>query len=120
MKGRNASCAHEVDWDGMVRRVRTEPMPVAEVERVAPNEKITGVTFDMIALREAARVGLDIQKAALSDLPRQYGEWIVGQDGLAAGFAAFPRRHQLAQELIAAQAKTKARMPEQCRVVATA
>ena len=108
--GRNTSCAHEADADGVVRRVRTEPMPVAEVERVAPNEKITGVTFDMAALRDAARAGASALGAALSDLPRQYGDWIAAQGAEAARFAHQPRRHQMAEELIAAQAKTKARM----------
>lgn len=108
--GRNTSCAHEVDEYGVVRRVRTEPMPVAEVERVAPNEGITGVTFDMVALRDAARAGADELKAALSDLPRQYGEWIAAQGPLADQFAHLPRRHQMAKELIKAQADTKRRM----------
>lgn len=85
-------------------------MPVAEVERVAPNEKITGVTFDMVALRDAARAGVDALRAALSDLPRQYGEWITAQGPLADEFAHQPRRHQMAKELIKAQADTKRRM----------
>lgn len=108
--GRNTACAHEADADGVVRRVRTEPMPVAEVERVAPNESITGVTFDMIALRDAARSGADPLRDALADLPRHYGDWIAAQSPLADQFAGEPRRREMAQDLIKAQRDTMARM----------
>lgn len=56
--GRNTSGAWEAsDAGGCVRRAWTDPLPVAEVERVAPNETIGGVTFGMEALADAAAVG---------------------------------------------------------------
>ena len=113
--GRSTACAHEADADGVVRRVRTEPMPVAEVERVAPNESITGVTFDMVALRDAARAGADPLRAALADLPRHYGDWIAAQSPLADQFANEPRRREMAQDLIKAQRDTMARIASRDR-----
>jgi hypothetical protein len=45
-----------------------------------------------------------------SDLPRHYGDWIAAQSPLADQFASEPRRREMAQDLITAQAETKARM----------
>ena len=57
--GRNVSGAWRADDDGVVRRVWTDPLPVAEVERVAANDGIEGVTFEMEALAQAAEAGGD-------------------------------------------------------------
>ncbi len=52
--GRNTSGGWEApDVDGRVRRAWTDPLPMAEVERVAPNEEIPDVVFGMEALAEA-------------------------------------------------------------------
>jgi len=45
--GRNAAAAWAQDKDGEVRRVWTDHLPLAEVERVAPNENIPNVEFGM-------------------------------------------------------------------------
>ena len=50
---------------------------MAEVERVAPNEAIDGVTFGMEALAELAEAGGAGSAAALAGLPALYGAWIA-------------------------------------------
>ncbi|HEY5105734.1 MAG TPA: DISARM system helicase DrmA [Caulobacteraceae bacterium] len=93
--GRNTAAGWE-EGAGKVTRVWTDALPTAEVERVAPNESIAGVTFGMEALaRLAAGDGTELA-AALVDLPALYGDWIAGQkvDGLA------PRRAVTARELL--------------------
>ncbi len=107
--GRNTSGAWEApDAGGCVRRAWTDPLPVAEVERVAPNETIGGVTFGMEALADAAAVGGPALAEALSDLPRQYSAWITGQmDGLGG----LPDRRRLtAERLIAGMHKARTRI----------
>ena len=44
--GRASSAGWTTDPDGKVRSTWTDPLPAAEVERVAPNEKIDGVEWD--------------------------------------------------------------------------
>ena len=53
--GRNTSAGWAApDEAGVVRRAWTDPLPMAEVERVAPNEDIRDVEFGMEALAELA------------------------------------------------------------------
>jgi hypothetical protein len=82
--GRNSAAS----WDeadeksGHVTRVWTDPMPLAEVERVAPNEDeslTSQVTFDMIPLAEAAAGDGTALVKALSALPQLYAVWIEGE-----------------------------------------
>ncbi|HWE99133.1 MAG TPA: DISARM system helicase DrmA [Caulobacteraceae bacterium] len=71
------------DWPrgphGSVHTVWTEPLPQAEVERVAANEEIEGVQFGMMALAEAAK-DRESLCAALTNLPHAYSRWIAQQD----------------------------------------
>jgi hypothetical protein len=101
--GRNVAAS----WDAAeekanhVTRVWTDPLPLAEVERVAPNEdeRLTSkVTFDMQRLAEAATGDGAALVEALSALPQLYAEWIdderVKLKDLASG------RRETAKQLI--------------------
>lgn len=98
--GRNCAAGWTTDADGSVRRVHTDPVPLAEVERVAPNEDIGGVEFGMEALADLAAAGADGLAAGLNALPALYEAWIDGQRGLASGLDA-PRRRDTAKALLA-------------------
>ncbi|MDI3469871.1 MAG: Helicase, C-terminal [Pseudolabrys sp.] len=89
--GRNAAAS----WDpaeeksGKITRAWTDPLPQAEVERVAPNEDEplkSRVMFSMEALAERATAGGDSLREALADLPVLYADWIAAErkkiDGL--------------------------------------
>lgn len=86
------------DWEKgtVVHCAWTDPLPIAEVERVAPNEKITGVTWGMEALAQAAADPAQLH-AALAALPETYGAWITAQ---AQCQVEGPRRQEVARELI--------------------
>jgi hypothetical protein len=73
------------DEAGIVRRGWTDPLPMAEVERVAPNETIADVTFGMEALAELAAGDGAALVRALEGLPAQYATCIEGQRTLLAG-----------------------------------
>jgi hypothetical protein len=105
--GRNTA-AGWVDEGGRVTRVWTDSLPAAEVERVAANQDIPGVTFGMEALaglaeRDAASLG-----AALEALPDVYAKWIAGQS--LAGLSA--RRTETARELIADMGAAQSRIAD--------
>jgi hypothetical protein len=113
--GRNAAAA----WDkaaevaGLVTRVWTDPLPTAEVERVAPNEDaaLTGaVAFAMEELATAAERGGGALAAALAELPRQHGAWIAGERAKVAGLAE--RRQATAARLIAEMERAQARIAD--------
>ena len=79
--GRNAAAGWDQEEDafGTVKRVWTNPLPTAEVERVAPNEddEIKSlVSFEMEALAEAASKDGDTLNALIAKLPELYGVWI--------------------------------------------
>ena len=107
--GRSSSA----DWvrgaDGLVRRVWTDPLPTAEVERVAPNEAIGGVTWNMEALATFAHSGADELRGALEDLPRQYAEWIAGQSASIPTIPG-PRRQETARTLVNAMTRACGRI----------
>lgn len=86
------------DWEKAerVHRAWTDPLPIAEVERVAPNEKIAGVAWGMEALAQAAADPARLH-AALAHLPEAYGTWI---DTQALYVADGPRRQEVVRELI--------------------
>lgn len=99
--GRGSSAGWTRDDDGTVRGVWTDPLPQAEVERVAPNEAIDGVIWGMDALAAAAKVGAGALAPALDALPRHYATWIAAQAASVGGIAG-PRRQETAQRLIEA------------------
>ncbi len=98
--GCNASAGWTADPDGVVRTAFTDFFPTAEVERVEPNEKITGVEFEMEALAALAASGADTVADTIKDLPRLYEDWIASQE---AGIPAIsgPPRQAAATRLIA-------------------
>ena len=80
--GRNSAAAWSAEEEvtGRVTRVWTDPLPQAEVERIAANEDEalkTRVVFGMEALAENARASGPSLDKALRDLPALYGEWIA-------------------------------------------
>src|SRR5205085_6588884 len=70
--GRGTAAAWDVEADGTVRRVHSDPLPIAEVPRVAPNEDMAGVTFGMEKLTALADAGAEELSAALDGLPALY------------------------------------------------
>jgi hypothetical protein len=99
--GRSTSAAWGPEADGKVVAAWTDPLPTAEVERVAPTpeEKLPGITFGMEALAELAEKGSADLSAALSPLPDLYRAWIKSQHALAATLER-PRR-ETAEKLLA-------------------
>jgi|SRR5579872_80 len=111
--GRNAAAS----WDatesatGNVIRVWTDPLPSAEVERVAPNEDTefkTRVTFGMEKLAQLAEVDGIGLGAALADLPSLYGIWIDAERGKLAGLPT--RRRETGERLISEMEMAKNRI----------
>ena len=111
--GRNAAAG----WDtaeepaGIVTRVWTDPLPTAEVERVAPNEdaELKGrVTFGMETLAELARADDGGLRKALADLPVLYGLWIDAERKNLVGLAQ--RRREAGEQLITDMETAKARI----------
>ncbi len=101
--GRNAAAAWKPEEEEAERvtRVWTDPLPLAEVERVAPNEDIdlkSRVVFGMESLAEhAAGDGASLTNA-LSQLPVLYAAWIDTERKKIGSLAA--RRRELAEQLI--------------------
>jgi hypothetical protein len=110
--GRNAAASWDANESGdAVTRVWTDPIPSAEVERVAPNEDAelkSRVTFGMEALAELAeRDGAELG-AALADLPLLYGIWIDAERNKLAGLP--PRRLETGERLISEMEMAKSRI----------
>lgn len=120
--GRNAAAG----WDAPagqgrgVTRVWTDPLPSAEVERVAPNEDAelkARVSFGMEKLAQLAEgdgVGL---RSALADLPDLYGTWINTEQGKLGPLPS--RRKETGERLIADMEKAKARIATGIELLAT-
>ena len=107
--GRASSAGWTRSADGVVHAVWTDPLPTAEVERVAPNEGIGGVEWGMERLAAAARAGAEPLQAALAGLPEGYAAWIAGQ---ASGVSAIrgPRRQETAAKLVDGMCRAQARI----------
>ena len=102
--GRNAAA----DWDAeeelaeRVTRVWTDPLPQAEVERVAPNEDVdlkSRVVFGMEPLAECASGDGSRLNDALSALPVLYAAWVEAERKKIGALAM--RRRETAERLIA-------------------
>jgi len=89
--GNATSAGWAPDEDGVVRAAQTDFLPMAEVERVEPNEKI-GATFGMEDLAKLADGDPDALVAALSGLPGEYADWIKTQAGEVGEIDGEPRR----------------------------
>ena len=106
--GRNAAAAWDIDGDGVVRRVRTDHLPLAEVERVAPNENINEVQFGMEALAALAAQSGEALAANIASLPVLYDAWIASQRNAIDPLP--PRRRETAQRLIRGMEAASARI----------
>ncbi len=102
--GHNVSTRAEAAG-GECRRVHTEWMPQAAVERVEPSE-IADVEFGMEALGALADAAG--AKRALAPLVTRYRGWIDGQRAGANAFAG--RRREVADELVARAARAADRI----------
>jgi hypothetical protein len=102
--GRNAAASWgaEEERAERVTRVWTDPLPQAEVERVAPNEDVdlkSRVVFGMEALAERASGDGAGLGDALSALLVLYAAWIAAERKKMGGLAV--RRRATAEQLIA-------------------
>ncbi|MBB5754676.1 DISARM system helicase DrmA [Prosthecomicrobium pneumaticum] len=119
--GRNAAAGWEThqDANGPVTRVWTDPLPTAEVERVAPNEDAelkARVTFGMEALAQAADAGGATLVQALAELPKLYGLWI---DAERHKLVSLPqRRRETGERLISEMETAKNRIADGIQVLA--
>ena len=101
--GRNAAAGWNlaVEPDIHVTRVWTDPLPCAEVERVAPNEDTDltqRVTFGMERLAQLAEEGEAVLTSDLADLPIQYSAWINRERVKLNSLS--PRRREVGERLI--------------------
>jgi hypothetical protein len=107
--GRASSAGWTLDPDNVVRSTWTDPLPAAEVERVAPNEAIGGVEWGMESLAALAMAGPDGLLKALEMLPQHYSDWITTQADSVASIRG-PRRQETAVRLVAAMRKAHGRI----------
>ena len=120
--GRNAAAGWDTSEHSAngVTRVWTDPLPSAEVERVAPNEDAefkAQVTFGMEALAHLAEGdGADL-RAALADLPSLYGIWIDAERNKLAGLPV--RRRETGERLVAEMATAKDRIAKGIDILST-
>jgi hypothetical protein len=98
------------DWPegDRVTTAWTEPLPMAEVLRVAPNQAIGGVTWGMEDLAGAA-ASAEALRAALAALPDAYAAWIDGQEAGIGGIDGASRQ-ATAHDLIARMRQVKDRI----------
>ena len=120
--GRNAAAGWDTSEDARsgVTRVWTDPLPSAEVERVAPNEDAefkAQVTFGMEALAQLAEGDGAGLRAALADLPFLYGIWIDAERKKLAGLPT--RRRETGERLIAEMATAKDRIAKGIEILST-
>jgi hypothetical protein len=111
--GRNAAASwgNADDPNDDVTRVWTDPLPSAEVARVAPNEDTSlksRVTFGMEALALLAGGDGVALGSALADLPTLYEVWLSAERGKLTGLA--PRRRETGERLIAEMETAKNRI----------
>jgi hypothetical protein len=106
--GRNVAAAWVAEPGGKATRVWSEPLPLAEVERVAPNEAIADVEFGMEALADLAEGTPQQLSAALAPLAVQYAAWIAAQAGPLKGLAT--RRRETGVRLLADMETARARI----------
>lgn len=119
--GRNAAAGWDAkeEHTGAVTRVWTDPLPSAEVERVAPNEDAglkSKVTFGIEALARLAESDGTTLRQALADLPDLYAKWITEQRKMVAGLPS--RRKETAERLVADMESAKNRIAEGIEILA--
>ena len=107
--GRGTSAGWQADADGVVRTVWTDPMPVAAVERVIPNENIPAAEFDMATLAALAQQGGPALVAGLAPLVTAYTAWIDQEETRIDGLGDASRQ-DTARGLVARARQAAARM----------
>jgi hypothetical protein len=121
--GRNAAAG----WDQAeeraehVTRVWTDPLPLAEVERVAPNEDEmirSRVEFGMESLAALSAQGGAALKQRLVALPELYGDWIASEEAKLDRLDARSRKETAAQ-LIGAMKTAQGRISAGVELLAT-
>lgn len=112
--GRNTAARWEDPAEGTVTWAETDPLPCAEVERVAPNEDDAlkqVVVFGMDDLADASRSGGPAISEALGALPGLYGTWIAATQ--REELAGLPdRRRATGEALVADQERAQDRIAE--------
>ena len=111
--GRNSAAGWDMSQDraGHVSRVWTDPLPSAEVERVAPNEDdtlMTQVVFGMETLAQTSAGDGALLRAALTELPRLYELWIKAERAKLDGLP--PLQRQAAEQLLIDMGKARLRI----------
>lgn len=106
--GNATSAGWMKDKDGVVRAAHTDFLPMAEVERVEPNERI-GATFGMDDLAKLAAGDPDALVTALWGLPREYASWIDTEAGDIRNIDGEPRR-RTAERLLDAARRAQGRI----------
>jgi hypothetical protein len=119
--GRNAAAGWDASDDiaGRVDHVWTDPLPSAEVERVAPNEDAAlkaQVSFGMERLAELADGSSAALTGALGDLPKLYGIWIDAERKKLPGLPT--RRRETGERLIAEMETAKGRIANGIAILA--
>ena len=108
--GRNAAASWEVGSDGKVHHAWTDHLPLAEVERVAPNENIPDVEFGMEVLATLAAQSGEVLTARLAQLPELYSAWIAVQQSAAGALPG--RRRETGERIVAGMRTAEARIRE--------
>ncbi|MBB2780288.1 UNVERIFIED_ORG: hypothetical protein GGE55_001670 [Rhizobium esperanzae] len=106
--GNATSAGWAPDDDNVVRAAYTDFLPMAEVERVEPNERI-GATFGMEDLATLAAGDAEALVAALSGLPGEYASWIDNEGGNIGSIDGEPRR-LTAERLLDAARRARGRI----------
>jgi hypothetical protein len=100
------------DWEnkaGKATRIWTEPLPQAEICRVAANENINSVELGMERLAELAEQDGVALNEAIVELVSEYGSWIEAQ-GRVTDLG--PERQATARSLIVELEKAQARIAD--------
>jgi hypothetical protein len=105
-RGTSAGWEHEAD---KVRAVWTDPLPQGVVERVAPNQDIAGVVWEMERLAEAGRAGGAALRQVVEMLPRNYADWLRIQAGGIKDIGGV-RRQETATRLMEAMRRARERI----------
>ncbi|GJE42624.1 DISARM system helicase DrmA [Methylobacterium soli] len=112
--GRNTAARWEDPAAGSVTWAETDPLPSAEVERVAPNEDDAlkqAVVFGMDDLAEAARNSGSSLAQALGALPELYDAWVTAKQRVE--LTGLPdRRRATAATLVTDQERARDRIAE--------
>lgn len=106
--GRNISVSHSPPKNGYCESIWTDPLPTADVAKVAQNEDIA--KFSMENLEGLCKTP-EALISTLESFPAHYGQFISEQEGLATSIPEASRK-ETAQKLVSNQKQAMARMRE--------